>query len=384
MKISAVADSRSAARALSSLPLDMESCRIDYLDAIRGLAALSVVASHFVHVYGLPTCWLSTFPLGCWWDGQAAVSLFFVLSGFVLSLKYFRGPLPVNLKSFTYRGFVVARICRLWVPYAGVVLLSALCHQYRAVHFPTVPPAQPWATGAWGFPLTHGMVVRDLNLLQIGKPYLVWQGWTLSVEMILSLLIPAAILIAGRSSLWLVALTVLLVNSANLPIFSCHFAAGVLLAKHFQSVRGFCAHNPVVRYGLLVLGWPLYNIRFVLHTPDLASVPVWLFSGSGALLLLAFAISSPEAQKLLSTAVFCFLGRISYGVYLLHVIVILCVTPHILHWLPPSMPVLNWCIGGLATAGITILIACPFYRFIEKPAILLGKTISRKINPAVR
>lgn len=66
---------------------------ISYLDTIRGLAALTVISEHYVIAYGLPCetplCQqiLDFSPLHIWWDGTAAVSMFFVLSGLVLSIR---------------------------------------------------------------------------------------------------------------------------------------------------------------------------------------------------------------------------------------------------------------------------------------------------------
>jgi peptidoglycan/LPS O-acetylase OafA/YrhL len=67
--------------------------RIKYLDSLRGIAALMVVIYH-------ANCWLdftkdrlvqSAVPshvLNIFFNANSAVALFFVLSGFVLSLKY--------------------------------------------------------------------------------------------------------------------------------------------------------------------------------------------------------------------------------------------------------------------------------------------------------
>ena len=70
-----------------------EGERLTYLDSIRGLAALSVLCSHYCGAYDLPPIvsqWVSNFPLSMCRDGFAGVSIFFVLSGLVLSLKYLR------------------------------------------------------------------------------------------------------------------------------------------------------------------------------------------------------------------------------------------------------------------------------------------------------
>src|SRR5262249_7776852 len=60
------------------------------LDGLRGLAAFSVFLGHTVRLIPGPRLSdrLMESPLRVLWDGTAAVDLFFVLSGFVLSLPF--------------------------------------------------------------------------------------------------------------------------------------------------------------------------------------------------------------------------------------------------------------------------------------------------------
>jgi peptidoglycan/LPS O-acetylase OafA/YrhL len=76
-------------------PKAENSTHITAFDTVRGLAALSVVFSHYINFYGWPTksiavkqAWTYS-PLHIVWDGFAAVSLFYVLSGLVLSAASF-------------------------------------------------------------------------------------------------------------------------------------------------------------------------------------------------------------------------------------------------------------------------------------------------------
>ena len=73
-----------------------------YLDGIRGLAAFIVVISHYIQVF-YPAAlngnqqqahfkwdiWYGHSPINLFYNGQLAVCLFFVLSGYVLSVKMF-------------------------------------------------------------------------------------------------------------------------------------------------------------------------------------------------------------------------------------------------------------------------------------------------------
>ena len=78
--------------------------RFHLLDAIRGIAALLVVAYHAPPDFGRLLPFRS---------GFLAVDLFFALSGFVIAFSYERR----LLEGLTYRNFVVARLIRLYPVY---------------------------------------------------------------------------------------------------------------------------------------------------------------------------------------------------------------------------------------------------------------------------
>jgi peptidoglycan/LPS O-acetylase OafA/YrhL len=105
-----------------ALDLPGKPPRFAELDSLRGLAALAVVLSHFTGVYLNTrhyTVFLYKFPMRILLDGRAAVILFFLLSGFVLSLPY-------RQRGLEYGTFLVRRICRIYLPYLGALLLAVL------------------------------------------------------------------------------------------------------------------------------------------------------------------------------------------------------------------------------------------------------------------
>src|SRR5882762_8330002 len=86
------------------------------LDALRGIAALMVVINHFVLVG--PLWWVTRSPLRVVALGHEAVILFFILSGFVLTLQ-------LNSSSrINYLDYLIKRICRIYLPYLAVLLAA--------------------------------------------------------------------------------------------------------------------------------------------------------------------------------------------------------------------------------------------------------------------
>jgi hypothetical protein len=83
-----------------------ETKRVEYLDSIRGLAALFVLLGHVVAVFKWPAAYWLCFGwpfIAILIDGKAAVVMFFVLSGYVLSKPYVvtsKAPPPQNFSTY--------------------------------------------------------------------------------------------------------------------------------------------------------------------------------------------------------------------------------------------------------------------------------------------
>ena len=153
---------------MTSLPA--HSQRLDYLDSIRGVAAIAVVAFHYLSEYEPPfsISWLAATPLRAAWDGPAAVQLFFVLSGFVLALRYFRDGPVINVPSLHLGGFLAARFCRIWLPYAVVLAVSLAAWAMIALPASEVRPGS--FAELWSRPQTPRSVLSQAYLLRMSYP----------------------------------------------------------------------------------------------------------------------------------------------------------------------------------------------------------------------
>jgi peptidoglycan/LPS O-acetylase OafA/YrhL len=366
------------------------SPRLEYLDTVRGLAAVSVIVCHFVLQFGSPTRWLFVWPISIAVDASAAVGLFFVLSGIVLSLRFFQ--LPGEPVIAGYPSFAISRILRLWVPFAAATILSFAFSGFAANRWQTTPPPTAWAEHWWPAPFTFIDVLNGLNLFRFRDFDLIPQGWTLCYEMIFSLLIPAAILLGRRSSIALAVLAIFVYKIASVSAFSkvqgvsvvfcLHFTAGLMIAKHRADLLGWARKIPAVPWILLIPGALFYNWRFLNHAPwrdqlTYSTNRIWIISGFGAAIVLSAAMTSPRLQKILGHRALSHIGRFSYGIYLLHMFVLLILTPRFLKLLPANMPILNWWVGLAATIAASILLAAPFCWVIEKPSIRAGKIIAK-------
>src|SRR5947207_4699557 len=96
----------------------MKPAQIFPLTSLRGLAAWWVAVYHFRDYLPLP----SPNPIYDFFSrGYLAVDLFFVLSGFVLQLSYFRNPIGITRSSIVE--FALARVARIYPLHVFMLML---------------------------------------------------------------------------------------------------------------------------------------------------------------------------------------------------------------------------------------------------------------------
>ena len=165
------------------------------LDALRGVAAMVVLLNHFqaawlrtahpawlAHPAYVPPLWLLL-------NGHASVILFFLLSGFVLSLPRLHGARP------GYAVYVLRRICRIYLPYLAALLVSvAACSLFFRLRLdgrllPEFWPQRPDLASV----LQHAAMLGRLNVWRYDGP-----AWSLVHEMRISLIFPLLLFCALR------------------------------------------------------------------------------------------------------------------------------------------------------------------------------------------
>lgn len=377
------------------------SQRLPEIDALRGLAACSVVIWHSLLVFswmeantradGLtPLNVLKYTPLRMLAAGPQAVMLFFVISGFVLAIPFLDG------RGAWYGAFLVRRVLRIWPAYAlfcAVALISATTLGGRG----HVGHLSSWFAGKWHAPVTaavvarHALLVGDFSADQF-NPVI----WSLVHEMRISLFFPViAVLvrrIPWRVSLALVALwsTVgveLVPAQANATSwlftlnYAAYFVCGALLAKHRRPVIAFLSLRGRHRMFIAVAavsfytypGWfPSTTTHAHAYVVDNAAMMV------GAVGILVLAITSIGFGRLLRLRLPQIAGRISYSLYLCHAVVLLAAF-HLLYTRVPTISVL-----AIAWA-IAAAVAYCGERFVEQPAIRFGRRLTgQKTTGATR
>jgi peptidoglycan/LPS O-acetylase OafA/YrhL len=365
--------------------------RIVEVDAVRGIAAATVVLYHSLLILpnmsadtrglGLTMLNIGKYsPLHALFSGSEAVLVFFVISGFVLSLPYF-GP-----RKPTYRGFLVRRVARIWPAYAvacGIAFLAA-----SLIGGGKIAALSSWFNGEWQQPLTGVVAAKHLALIDkfhtgTFDPVL----WSLVHEMRISIIFPLLffVVVWGRPLAMLAGVVVWTFvavrlggpdNSAlviSLRYIGC-FALGVLVSKYRYTLVNWLQSMPSrvrILFALTVLllytyPWWMPNI-YIAHRAFLDFGAV-MFASAGWLLL---ALASQRTGALLRSVPLQFLGRISYSLYLVHAIVVLALVHLLYGKLSLSLIIAGvWVLSlGLATLG---------ERYVERPSMILGRRIAKR------
>lgn len=351
--------------------------RIVALDALRVLAALIVLAQHFRVIFELTwPDWMSEWVF----DDKAAVMLFFVLSGYVLALS-----LGNKAPSFTaYVKFGVRRILRLYPLYWAALLLAFFVlwsiHQtgpYQVAGLPVLyldsqsPQLKQW--------LLHStLVIPGINS-DFALPTL----WTLMTEARISMIFPLLAWAILRCKPWQAgAITAALVLGSDwldrhvvgTAALIGMFALGTLLCRVPSSLWSRLNHG--AWWSLILLGIALYSlISFRFEMPS-----VWManyLSGLGSLILIAGAIHWPLMRSTLTRLQNLLRVDLSYGIYILHYPVLVAMKKLCSSYIP-APPLLAF----ILVLGVTAALGLLLHFVIEKPAIELGRRLTRS-KPAL-
>lgn len=372
--------------------------RMHELDALRGLAAASVVLNH--SAIGFPIIDSNTrdagltaanalkyTPLHSLFAGFPAVIIFFVLSGLVLALPFVQG------RGDGYRAFIVKRVFRLWPPYA--VALGVTFLLVAIIGTNDVSGMSDWFYSKWSDPLTAGVIAGHASMIgsfdhNPFNPAI----WSLVYEMRVSLIFPALVLATVLLG-WKRALVLTFLLSfiavglrsdssfgsylSTLKYVPC-FVAGILLAVHWQTlstrIQALSGRTAAALAAIAVLAysWPSWAnenwfpgpLAFVARNRVSDLILITL----AAALFILLVQRPGAARSALLSRVPQYLGRISYSLYLLHVPVLLAV----LHLFGTAVaPLLLLPLAWL----LSIVFADLLQRMVELPSQRLGRRLAK-------
>ncbi|WP_328822252.1 acyltransferase family protein [Aquipseudomonas guryensis] len=349
--------------------------RLRPLDGLRGVAILLVIFYHAWDQLGvMPELPESLFPLSFLWAGNTGVTLFFLLSGFLVSRPFFEGLQRGELPSFSK--YALQRALRILPPYYVVGLFGLLYTQQY---------------DQWSSVLLIRATGYDLGYFST-----VW--WSLATEVQFYLLVPflfltlcnlqrrkAMLLLCGVGlALYLLVISkwaagrigfelqyrLILSVIGQMPAFLVGMLL-VLLLKHGHRRLSVSMSTLILSVLLLLLAWVLSPAaamqpqNYIWHAPWYVLPEALLWGGITWVML---ARKQPSFS-LLDNRLTRFFGKISFSLYLVHMPIIQVLQEHAgfyASWLAAILAVL-----------LSIALAQVLYWLIEKPSLLLKDKLTQ-------
>lgn len=338
-----------------------------HLDGVRGVASCVVFFGH-----------LSLALVGKTWlfNGNGAVCIFFVLSGYVLSELAQKSPLSFPAQA-------VRRYLRLVIP---MLLTSLFAWALLALHLYRNQEAAA-ITGSWWLaswykidPSLRAMVVEMVyGVFVSGQSDYNCNLWTMRPELIGSLLV-FGINAAGRTPR-IRAACYILISIAYWGDYVLLFPAGALLhdygAELARLLKSAVLKATIFLVSLFLVSAP----QIWLHRVGLPAIDGLYWHMLGATLLVGTVLHWPLLQIVLGSSLGRLLGRISFVLYLIHVPIICSLTSWIVLTAPAGLAVPT---AAAATIVVTFMLSIATYRFIDTLPTRWSRSAGRAVDAWLR
>ncbi|WP_455844824.1 acyltransferase family protein [Pantoea agglomerans] len=364
--------------------------KIKYLEGLRGVCCFIVILDHCINEFkpdirftgltefgGLLRKLVALTPINIIYSGIAPVCIFFILSGFVLSIKFNR---TGDYKDIT--AGVIKRYPRLIFPILGAMIFMYIAFKLLALF-----------TG-------HNMGLHFLNALSEALYYAPFEHvqlknyalWTISFEIYGSLIVFCMLALFGKHQykmfFYVITFMFLFYNSS----FYCLFVIGMIFSdlytkecfkissvmRFIMFIAGlFFVTSPYQREGVDVYGGMYFYLKLfdVSKYTDIYQVMMLI----GSILIFSSILNSELSVKILSSKVTQFLGRVSFPLYIIHA-TILSIISYLLHSYFNEITMQVFLLVVLVTIPFCLIISSLFERYVDVPSIKLANILANKFN----
>lgn len=354
---------------------DLEK-RIIAIDALRGLAALAVMT---VHALGSAKNIYPEYINYIIKNGGLGVQLFFVISGFSMFLTLSKS---MSIESKDIFNFYIRRIFRIMPLFLFVLLFSFIFKNY-----PLYTASGPVIENF----LAHFFIIDSFN------PYWMSNGiigveWTISIEMLFYLFVPVFFkYIKNKKNAIIATVLATLISSIYVKnMLTLNPIGNIDLWKYFLY------KNLIFQLPVFMSGFILYYLIFpqkeiisekinkliipivliILIAPNLILFNKYSIIGIIFVLLCYLVYKYP--LKIIVNKYTCHLGKISFGIYLLHLYAMQLALKIISMFNIENNTLLFYNTYFIVSIIIVIIISSLAYKLIEEPSIYLGKKIIKR------
>lgn len=380
----------------SSLGNEYRMVKLNSAESIRGLACLAVVFSHlslsffpYLHHFNVTETTDSTLlffihhsPFAFWYSGTAAVFLFFVLSGFVLSYAILRKPDQIKYK---IKSMLIKRYPRLAIPAVASCLIVWLVFQWFKVDSSHV---NGWlqAYVSQDIRLQHALYEATIGSFLFAQSDTNWVLWTMHIELLGSFLLFLLLYLYQINrvlffigSLLFPAVAFYLKDESFFLGISC-FVIGIYFYLYAKTLPY------AVAIWMFILGLYLAGA----HNTSWSYQWIYAFLGDrtyeygnfiGGVLIVYSILMSPKLSNLFDNKRLVWLGKLSFSIYLLHLIVLYMI----------GLPIFNYLltlgvdyaysavIASIIFIVFTVWASEYFSRWVDQFSIRVSQQLASKI-----
>lgn len=373
--------------------------KLAYLEGLRGIAALIVVFHHLVLLfypvlnYGEEnnsiSKYISISPLNIFYNGDFAVCLFFVLSGYVLSYKYIFSNDPKILF-----GYAVKRYFRLMPLIAASVIFVFVVVKLNLINrtlLTSIRGSDGWLNDLFKCDTSFVTLIKDVfyGVLFFGNNQYNPVVWSMKVEFIGSMLLFAFLLLNHKiKPKWILFILAFVAAFYFKQYYYIAFLLGYALCA-LNKNKQFEIRSTVVKLILLAIAimlcsfpatWQYWDssIYCFMHFNAIDLYSFYHVVGSALLLLLI--INHQPSIHFLSTKPVLFLGTISFPMYLFHLVLLVLIANPIFWVFFPYL-------GNHFSAVISVILTLPIIgfvsyianRFVDQPALQFANKIEASV-----
>jgi peptidoglycan/LPS O-acetylase OafA/YrhL len=360
---------------------DIALSRIAELDGLRGIAILLVVSFHYINnqllystnSFGRFLCKVTSF-------GWVGVDLFFVLSGFLIGSILIR---TRESKNF-FSTFYIRRLARI-VPNYYLLLLIFIAIQpwpyfsdnYMLTGNKVIP------LGSY-FTMMHNFYMANMNNLGNG---MLCVTWSIGIEEQFYLAFPLIVYLAKRSWLpFILIITVIVASVVRmqythwippyvlLPARMDSISMGVLVAYFYNKIdlEAFVSKYLYILLILIATDIAICAYLYALFG-DLGVIKHTLFAIFFALCLVLAITKTPGYTTLLRNKILCWVGTISYSLYLFHYFILALFHHFIGNKEGIVINNLKDLIITILALASSFLMAWVVFKWLETPIVKWGK-----------
>ncbi|MDA1759689.1 acyltransferase [Bacillus cereus] len=373
--------------------------RYEELDSIRGISSLVVMIGHHLMIFSAFQNYsyeenkpfivylLKETPARLIFSsGNESVIIFFVLSGFVLYES-------IQKTYSSYGSYLLKRICRIYIPYIAAISIAIICQDTISEY--GISYLSEWFNRSWTIESSSSLIAQ--HILLVGKYNTdAYNGviWSLVHEMRISIIFPFILMVCLRKTLkysllslfsfsicsvvilFLFRSSLTLTSYALTPHYTVLFLLGALVAKYKNNLIVFysnCTKNKKI-------AWFLFAISLFMYEGLIGEIKVlnnFIFRdyvvAISACLFVILSLSVATFSSLLHNKYLLYLGKISYSLYLYHIISLFSLI-YVLHEILPLPIVL------ILSLILSLILATISYVFVEKFAFRVGKYVTKRAD----